>query len=903
MANKESDLKKTVLPSFSLKTSVLFPLTAVLIIMISLFVYGYLHQEKEYAQKYIDKELLVAKRAMDSGVKAEEDKLSAALAIITADPALKQAMIEGDREALIKQSNRYFKTLREKNDITHFYFHLPNRVNFLRVHNPERHGDKINRFSLLQAEATLKPASAIEIGPMGLFTLRVVFPWYEDGTLIGYVEMGQEIEPLYSHIKEIANVDLHVIVDKRVLLKEDWESGMKMVERKAQWNLLPQSVVIYTTLPEKRGLLINQISECNPLKQVTMNFTVNEHTFQVSSLPLIDPNPANGKIGCIFFIHDVSVLHQKNIHHLFLAIELGIVLGGLLILFFYFLTRRVEKQLQKATQRLYLHFEQNPLAVIEWDINFKVVDWNPAAERIFAYTKEEALGCSADELILTEKAIGYVSEIWSALLSGRGGYRSTNENRTKERNIIFCEWHNTPLVNEKGEIIGVASMVEDVTKQKRSEEKISHMGYYDLLTELPNRILFKDRLEENCRKADRNNNLVGILFINIDHLKDINDTLGHAIGDLIITSVALRLREAIRESDTLSRFGGNEFAVLIPELKDLHNIEKMTSSIFEMFKEPIKIDDHELFITLSIGSTIYPLDDISSENLLRNADTAMHMAKKMGRNQHQCYSKELTNHVTIALSLQNALRNAIKNEEFVLYYQPQMNLETNMIVGAEALVRWQHPKEGLKSPAEFIPIAEESGLIVPMGEWILRTACKQAKEWQQQGMFNFTIAVNLSARQFKEEGFAQRVIDIIHESTVEISLIELELTESIFAENTILVLEALNIFKQAGIKISLDDFGTGYSSLSYLKLFPIDKLKIDQSFVRDVLVDKSDASLVRAIIAMGKALGLTTIAEGVETREQLDFLRREECEEIQGYFLSKPIPAHEFTRFLRKRES
>ncbi|MDD5211794.1 MAG: EAL domain-containing protein, partial [Sulfuricurvum sp.] len=879
-------------------------LSVVLIILISLFVYGYVHQEKEYTQKYIEKELLVAKRAMDSGIKADEDKLSAALAIITADPALKRAMIEGDREALLEQSIRYFKTLREKNDITHFYFHQANRVNFLRVHNPKRHGDKIDRFSLLQAEATLKPASAIEIGPMGLFTLRVVFPWYEKGTLIGYVEMGQEIEHLYAHIKEIANVDLHVIIDKRVLLKEDWESGMKMMGRKAQWNLLPQSVVIYTTLPESSGVLINQISECNLAKQVTMNLVVDEHSYQVSSLPLIDPNPANDrKIGCIFFIHNVSALHQKNIHHLFLAIGAGIILGGLLLLFFNFLIYRVEKQLRKATQRLFLHFEQNPLAVIEWDTNFKVVDWNPAAERIFAYTKEEALGHSAEELILTKNSIEHSSEIWSELLSGSGGYRSTNEMRTKERNIIFCEWHNTPLINEKGEIIGVASMVEDVTQQKRSEEKISHMGYYDLLTELPNRILFKARLEENCRKADRNNTLVGILFINIDHLKDINDTLGHAIGDLIITSVALRLREAIRESDTLSRFGGNEFAVLVPELKDLHHIEKMTYFIFEMFKEPIKIDDHELFITLSIGSTIYPLDDISSENLLRNADTAMHLAKKMGRNQHQCYSKELTNQVTMALSLQNALRNAIKNEELCLYYQPQMNLETGIIIGAEALVRWQHPEEGLKSPVEFIPIAEESGLIVPMGDWILRAACKQAKEWQQQGMSNFTIAVNLSARQFKEEGFAQRAIQIIHESMVKTSFIELELTESIFAENTLMVFETLNIFKQAGIKISLDDFGTGYSSLSYLKLFPIDKLKIDQSFVRDVLVDKSDASLVRAIIAMGKALGLTTIAEGVETKEQLDFLHREGCEEIQGYFLSKPIPAHEFTRFWRNREA
>lgn len=891
------------MPSFSLRTSILLPLTVVLIALISLFVYGYIHQEKVYTQKYIDKELLVAKRAMDSGIQANEDKLSAALEIITADPVLKQAMMAGDREALLQQSNRYFETLRKKNDITHFYFHLVNRVNFLRVHNPKRYGDKIDRFSLLQAESTLKPASAIEIGPMGLFTLRVVFPWYENGTLIGYVEMGQEIEHLYTHIKEIANVDLNVIIDKRVLSKEDWEAGMKQLGRKAQWNFLPQSVVIFTTVPENRRTLIKKIAECNPLKQVTMKFKVDKHLYQVSSLPLIDPNPAdNRKIGCIFFIHDVSDLQQQNLYHLFLAIGAGIVLAGLLIFFFYFLTRRVEKQLRKATERLYLHFEQNPLGVIEWDTNFKVVDWNPAAERIFAYTKAEAIGYCANELILTENTIEHVSEIWRALLSGDGGYRSTNENRTKDRNIIFCDWYNTPLINEKGEIIGVTSIVKDVTQQKLSEEKITYMGYHDLLTELPNRILFKDRLEENCRKADRYNNLVGILFINIDHLKDINDTLGHLIGDLVIKSVALKLKEAIRKSDTLSRFGGDEFVIIISELENTNNIERTISSIFEKFNESIKVHDHELFVTLSIGSSVYPLDDIDSDDLLRNADTAMNLAKKLGRNQYQRYSKELTDQAMMTWSLQNDLRSAIKNDELLLYYQPQMNLKSGLIIGAEALVRWQHPIEGLKSPAEFIPITEETGLIVPMGEWILRTACKQAKEWQEQGM-SLTIAVNLSARQFREEGFAHRVIQIIRESAVETSFIELELTESILAENMIVVVEALNIFKQAGIKISLDDFGTGYSSLSYLKLFPIDKLKIDQSFIRDVLIDKSDASLVRAIIAMGKALELTTIAEGVETKEQLDFLLKEGCEEIQGYFLARPIPAHEFTHFLKDRHS
>lgn len=1019
------------MPVFSLKISILIPLTLTLMVLISLFVYGYTYQEKMYTKKYIGEEFLVAEHAFTSGLTSEEEKLSALLTVITADSALKQTMIAGDRNGLLQQSIPNYKLLREKYGITHFYFHLPDRTNFLRVHQPERHGDRIDRFSALKAEATGKPASALEVGPLGYLTLRMVFPWYQNGNLIGYIELGEEIEHLYTHIKKISNLDLYVTLNKQILSQQSWESSMKAMGRKAAWNLLPDSVVIFTTLPESNRTLYQHLIQSSNFDQIPIGNTI----YETFSLPLNDPEVADHEIGRIYFAHDVTALKQQTRHHLYSAAGIGALLGGVLIMFFYLLTRRVEKRLelssknllhseerfrslvesssdwiwevdvngrylysspkvkeilgyevdeiigktpfdlmgekeaarpaaafsvlaqthqpftglenitrhkdgriiiletsgvpiinenglftgyrgidrditrrkndeenlQKASQRLLLHFQQNPLGVIEWDTDFKVVKWNPAAERIFGYSEQEALNRSAEELILAPTATVNVSEIWQKLLSGEEGYRGINENRTKNGKRIFCEWYNTPLKNGKGEIIGVASVVDDITVRREATEKIQHMAYYDTLTELPNRVLFKDRLEQNCLEAKRNKGLVTLLFIDIDSFKNVNDTLGHIIGDLLLIAVATRLKEKMRATDTVARLGGDEFGIIITELKSVEDMEGIIQSLFEKIQAPFKIYEHEFFITVSIGSSTYPHDDLNADNLIRNADTAMFWAKKMGRNQHQCYQKAMTDQASTLLLLQNDLRKAIQNEELILFYQPQMELKSGTIIGAEALIRWNHPEEGLKSPAEFIAIAEETGLIVPMGEWILRSACLQIQQWQEQGLPPFIVAVNLSARQFKEEGFAQSVIQIIRKSGVDPHRIELELTESILAENAIEVNKSLHLFKQAGVRISLDDFGTGYSSLSYLKFFPIDKLKIDQSFVRDLLIDKNDASLIRAIIAMAKALELTTIAEGVETKEQLDFFEREGCNEIQGYFLAKPMPSDRLQQFIEER--
>jgi diguanylate cyclase (GGDEF)-like protein/PAS domain S-box-containing protein len=557
------------------------------------------------------------------------------------------------------------------------------------------------------------------------------------------------------------------------------------------------------------------------------------------------------------------------------------------------------KEIQESTQRLGLHFQLTPLAVIEWDTNFYVVDWNPAAERIFGYSKAEAIGRHAMEL-LPESAKPHAAQTWASLLSGGDGSRTTYENRTKDGRVIYCDWYHTQLIDTDGRVIGVASLAQDATEQKIASERLSYLAYFDDLTGLPNRTLFKDRLSQAFLEADRKAHQVGIIFLDIDHFKDVNDTLGHEAGNLLLQATARRLLGCFRSMDTVARFGADEFAVILAEVAHVDDVTRVAQHVVDKFKESIDILGNELFVTFGMGIALYPVDDGDVDTMLRNANSAMYSAKAVGSNSYQFYSAAMTERATRHLALQTGLRRALDKRELLLHYQPQIECASGRIIGVEALVRWQHPDKGMISPAQFIPVAEETGLIVPIGEWVLRTACLQAKAWQEQGLPPMRMAVNLSARQFKDPRFARRVLEILNETGLDARYLELEITESTLMDGLDSVNAVLQDFKRAGILISLDDFGTGYSSLSYLKRFPIDKLKIDQSFVRDVLTDVSDASLVRAVIAMARALRLTVIAEGVETQGQCDFLRADGCDELQGYHIARPMPAEQVLDFVMR---
>ncbi|MDI3547347.1 MAG: hypothetical protein PWR10_999 [Halanaerobiales bacterium] len=457
-----------------------------------------------------------------------------------------------------------------------------------------------------------------------------------------------------------------------------------------------------------------------------------------------------------------------------------------------------------------------------------------------------------------------------------------------------------PLRNTRGEVIGAIETLEDITERKQAEEMLWQQVYHDALTGLPNRMLFNDRFTQALAHAYRNRQKLAVLFLDLDRFKNINDTQGYNVGDQLLQGVAERLTDLVREDDTVARMGGDEFILLLPEIAQAENATKIAKKILEAFKQPLMIGGHEFYITSSIGIVFYPNDGEDAETLLKNADIAMYRAKEQGGNNYQLYDPMMNVKASERLVLENSLRYALEREEFVVYYQPQVSISTGKIIGMEALIRWQHPEWGLLSPAEFIPLAEETGLIIPIGEWVLRTACAQNKAWQEAGYPPVHVAVNLSARQFQQQNLVETVTRVLKETGLEPHYLELEITESIAMQNADFTIVMLRHLEEMGIHISIDDFGTGYSSLSYLKHFPLDTLKIDQSFVRDLTIDPNNKAIVIAIIAMAHSLKFKVIAEGVETQEQLAFLKQQQCDGIQGYLFSKPLPAEAFEKILMR---
>jgi len=440
---------------------------------------------------------------------------------------------------------------------------------------------------------------------------------------------------------------------------------------------------------------------------------------------------------------------------------------------------------------------------------------------------------------------------------------------------------------------------------EKKDSQIDHVVHYDTLTKLPNRLLFLDRLDQELIRAQRDNSMMALLTADLDRFKQINDSFGHPVGDQLLQAVAGRLASQIRACDTVARVAGDEFCIALTGVKTTHAAGEVAQKLLDSFaRNPITIGDSEIFITLSIGISIYPVDGVNTTTLLKNADAALHQAKAEGRNNFQYYEAQMNASAWQRLKLETELRRALEREEFLLYYQPKVDMENGKIVGMEALLRWQSPERGLVAPGEIIPLLEETGLILPVGEWVLRAACKQARAWQTAGLPGVRIAVNLSTQQFRQPDFANLVLGILKENGLDPALgtIELELTESLLMSNAAGAVETLVKMREAGIQFSIDDFGTGYSSLSYLKRFPISSLKIDQSFVRDLSVNKEDEAIVAAIIALGHSLGLNVIAEGVETTAQLDRLRNKGCNEMQGYLFSRPVPAAEMTQLLRSGE-
>lgn len=453
--------------------------------------------------------------------------------------------------------------------------------------------------------------------------------------------------------------------------------------------------------------------------------------------------------------------------------------------------------------------------------------------------------------------------------------------------------------SSKNSYTGTYGVARDVTERKIAEETINFQAYHDLLTKLPNRALLRDRLNLAINQAKREEENLAVMFLDLDRFKNINDSLGHMIGDELLQQVSIRLKECIRAGDTLARFGGDEFTLMLPNLKHAHDDScKLAEKITTTLKQPFNVDGHELYVSASIGIALYPQDGTNMENLIKHADVAMYHVKGQGKNGYQFYSTEMNAPYVKKLSLDTGIHKALENNEFNLVYQPQINIRSGEIVGVETLLRWNHPEHGTISPAEFIPFAEESGLIVDIGLWVLKTACAELSRWRLAGLPEIRVAINISARQLMEDDIVKDILDIVKDYDIPGHCLELEITENAIMDDMDSVIRKLKELSQYKINIAIDDFGTGYSSLSYLHKLPIQTLKIDRTFLKESRAERQDNTIVNTIVAMAKGLGLNVIAEGVETQSQLDYLRDIECTEAQGFLFGKPLPPDVISQLL-----
>jgi diguanylate cyclase (GGDEF)-like protein/PAS domain S-box-containing protein len=526
---------------------------------------------------------------------------------------------------------------------------------------------------------------------------------------------------------------------------------------------------------------------------------------------------------------------------------------------------------------------------------------NPAFERITGYAAAEVIGRNCRFLSREDRDQPEIESIRAAIHE-ESECHVVLRNYRKDGSLFWNDLSIAPVRDHSGRVTHFIGVQNDITETKRYQDELERQANYDALTGLPNRSLLQDRLKQAIAFAQRQNHSVAVAFIDLDRFKFINDSLGHNAGDRLLQTVAERIKSCLRQFDTVARYAGDEFVLVLYDQLSEETISALLQRVLDNVSKPFQIDKQDVYVTCSIGVSVFPQDGREVGALLKNADAAMFRAKERGRNNFRFYTAEMNSRVAEHLSLETDLRRALERGELLLHYQPQVDLPSGRIVGAEALARWQHPQKGMIAPGRFIPLAEETGLILPLGEWVLQTACTQNKAWRDAGLPPVTMSVNISVRQFMRKDLIESLAKVIEASGLDARQLELEVTESLIMHNAEEFVATLRKLRAIGIKLAIDDFGTGYSSLNYLKQLPVDRLKVDQSFVRDIFKDAGGATIAEAIITLGHSLGLKVIAEGVETGEQLDFLRHKLCDEFQGYYFSRPLPADKFTALLQAEQ-
>jgi diguanylate cyclase (GGDEF)-like protein/PAS domain S-box-containing protein len=579
--------------------------------------------------------------------------------------------------------------------------------------------------------------------------------------------------------------------------------------------------------------------------------------------------------------------------------------------------RGLFRALRYATERKFMEeslFEEKERALVTLrsigdgvvcaDVRGNVTFLNLVAENTTGWSLQEAVGRPMVEIFRTkdnadDDSLETTAEV--AILQIRSMHLpSTCVLIRRDGTAIPIEESIAPIHNREGKGIGAVIVFRDVSAARATALQIAHSAQHDFLTGLPNRMLLNDRIDQAIILAKRSKKQVAVLFVDLDGFKHINDSLGHPIGDEVLKSIALRLVSCVRSTDTVSRQGGDEFVVLLSEVSRPTDAAAMAGKILDSLAKAHCIDEHDLHVTASIGVSTYPDDGVNAETLIKNADTAMYQTKENGRQGFRFFTPAMNARAVERQSIEEGLRRAVRRQELVLHYQPKICLRTMTIIGAEALIRWMHPTRGVLMPGQFIPIAEDCGLILSIGKWVLREACLQARSWVDAGFQGISVAVNVSAMELREGSFLEGLLAILRETHLDPTLLDLELTESVLMKRVESTVVILRILKQRGVRVSIDDFGTGYSSLSYLRKFPIDTLKVDRSFVSQIGSGGGDAAIVTAVISMARSLNMRVVGEGVETQAELDFLQAQQCDEAQGYYFSTPVPAQEFVGMLAR---
>lgn len=865
-------------------------------------------------------------------------------------PELQKAWTEQDRDALLAITSPLLDQFKADYRISHFYFHNLDGTNFLRVHNPNEAGDTIERYTFEKARLSQKSFSGLEIGAHGQLVLRTILPWQFNGQTMGYIELGGDIENFTAHLSAMNLLSVGLAIKKQYIQKDLWGTSHSPKEQ-LRWDQNPSYYIAEASDP---ALDQEYLQTLNLQDKVFTQSSLQPHMY-LASLPIRDVQGRT--VGKLLLAKDFSQLiaYQQKTGTLVLIVLIGISLA--FSLFYYLFAGRLKDSLNSniasllnevalrtlAEENLKSHkisleksIEERTSALqaanekLEYDIqrrkhietalkkseekyrtlfngstdmilvikNGKVFDANLTAVKNLEIKSMDHLQLIAlDKYFINTAVPKTLSHQWLKQAEADGIFHGEINFGTNGSNSYPVEMVITSIDDGDEKVLLMAC--RDISARKTAQALVEYQARFDPLTDLPNRRSFVEQLQQSIQVCRRHNEKGAVLFIDLDHFKNINDTLGHSVGDLLLKDVASRLKSSVRIEDTVSRFGGDEFVVILPRAgQDTDETSKIARTVAEKILEsmtsPYQIEGHQLHITPSIGISIFPNRQETSEDILKQADAALYGAKDSGRNTLRFFEPEMQQANEQRLLIEKELRQALKQDQFFITLQTKHHANGD-VVGSECLIRWQHPDMGMVSPLQFIGVAEETGFIIPIGHWVIEQAAQWIRRCDEGGLpQSFSkVAINLSPVQLYQPNFVQDLWSVVNAHQLAPERMILEITENVLIKDFGDTVKLLKKLKDLGFSISIDDFGTGYSSLRYLKQLPIDELKIDQSFVREIHTDANDKAIVETIISMARHLSLEVVAEGVENREQLEFLANQGCDRFQGYYFARPIPAAE----------